>query len=646
MAQTTFTRRRTYTGAALAVLVFAGTFAYLVGGITVSRDGDWPAFHIDEAHKLTETYYYHIAFERRSLNHPAWHQDFYARTNPPVAKYIFGAVLAACGHHITDQSLQDDFERLWQTPDKLRERVPNDMLQTTRRTSALFAALTCMLLFVVAYRISGVAVGLIAPVLLLANPDARLYAQRGLTDTVLWFHLTLIMPATFWATRRLACHWRDQTGTTPGRWVWLLVRTAFVPGLVVALAAGSKLNGALAGIAYTAALVLTAAIHTTPPAPWRRLALAIVLAAITAAAAILVFAAIDPYFHHDPVSRAIDTLHVYRDWMIKQQLEPGGGLFSLRQKVTATAYFSLNSMVLPQYIYLGRLGTWITMLGLAVGLVCIIGRLLLHQSPDADPPSATTATPDQARLDAGTVLCWFIICAAGVTLWLPVAWHRYLIVPCLAIAFVTATGLANLPRGFLALVDACLGVSQGPNRARLVLGFVGTVMIWAPLSFTSWVVEPALLDPTVFPEMAGTTGYRLYVDGVKARPNSPAIRRHLGVVLLKLGRYAEARAQFETALEQLGDDTGGNRAMTVQRCCLLYDLARSRAALGQRFEAIEALNRHVALVERLRDGMASTDPKVRAGYNQVIAHHRQVVARMLQTRSGASRPSSRAQGEP
>ncbi len=117
--------------------MFVASFAALAGGIAVGQGHDKPPFDIDEAHKLAESYYYHLFFEERARQHPDWLNDFFARTNPPVAKYVFGAVLAATGQHVHDRHLQADLAAgLWRTPDLTRQEVPDAMLPVTRRVGA------------------------------------------------------------------------------------------------------------------------------------------------------------------------------------------------------------------------------------------------------------------------------------------------------------------------------------------------------------------------------------------------------------------------------------------------------------------------------------------------------------------------------
>ena len=71
----------------LTVLVFAGSLVFLLSGIRVGAGADTPPFHVDEASKLADTYFYQLFFERRAWDDPAWSADFFARTNPPLAKY-------------------------------------------------------------------------------------------------------------------------------------------------------------------------------------------------------------------------------------------------------------------------------------------------------------------------------------------------------------------------------------------------------------------------------------------------------------------------------------------------------------------------------------------------------------------------------
>jgi len=625
-------------GIVLAVLVFAGSLAYLAGRTRVGTDGgDAPPFHIDEAHKLSETFYYHLFVEKRQWGHPAWTQDFYARTNPPVAKYIFGVVLAAAGYHVHDQQLQDDFERHWRKPKELRRRVPDGMLRVTRGTSTVFAALVCMLLFVIGRRAGGVAAGLIASVLLLANPYFQRIAQRGLTDGVLMFFLLLIVPASLGSVAALRRHWSgDKVGGLIRRLAVLLSAAVLGPALVIALATGSKLNGALTGPIHAVGVVVAVLVGSRSGPAWRRLGLTLLMTCLAVMLAGAIFVAINPWVHDHPVARASGTLTVYDDWMVKQKIDPGGGLFSLHQKITAAGHFALLSPVLPLARCLGQLGTWLTVLGFAVGAVWLMSQCTAW--PRAESQSCENG-PDKAhaRTDLVVISCWLVLCLVVVILWLPVAWHRYLLVPYLAVCLTTGIGLANLPRAVASVADALAGKLSGRARYSVLAGLTTVATLWIGLAFTPWLIVPGLLDPMVFPEARPVGGCQAYAADVDADPDSVVLRRHFGLALLRQKRPKAAAKQFETALALLDRDPPDRPGVAVQRACLLYDLARASAAMGNRPAAAEATRQHVAAVEGLRDGMISADPKVREAFDQVIANRRQWASRVMQTQPNRSK---------
>ncbi len=630
-------RLRPYIGIVLAVLVFAGSLTYLAGGIRVGTGGgDTPPFHIDEAHKLGETFYYHLFVEKRQWDHPAWTEDFYARTNPPVAKYIFGAVLAAAGHHVHDQQLQDDFERHWRSPKALRKRVPDGMLRVTRGTSAVFGALVCMLLFVIGRRAGGVAAGLIASVLLLANPYFQRIAQRGLTDSVLMFFLLLIVPVSLGSVAALRRYWNENSASSLARRVALLMLAMVIgPGLVIALATGSKLNGALTGPTHAVGVVLAVLVGFRSGPAWRRLGLALLVTCLAVILAGAIFVAINPWFHDHAVARATGTLAVYDDWMVKQKIDPGGGLFGLHQKITAAGYFALFSPVLPLARPLGQLGIWLGVLGFVVGAVWLAGQCAAKPRAE-DGAREGGLDKTRARTHRVVIGCWLVLCLVVVIAWLPVAWHRYLLVPYLTVCLTTGIGLANLPRAGKSAADAIAGKLSGRTQYGVLAGSTVVAALWIGLAFTPWLIVPGLLDPTVFPEAHPARGCKAYAADVDAHPDSVLLRRHLGLALLRQKQPKTAAEQFETALGLLDRDRTNRPGEAVQRACLLYDLARASAAMGHRSAAIDAVRRHVAAVEGLRDQMTSADPKVREAFDQVIASRRQWASRATQTRPNRS----------
>jgi len=640
----------------LAPAVFIGSLVFLVGGIRVGGGGDDPPFFIDEAHKLAETYYWHLFFERRDVHHPAWSKDFYARTNPPVAKYIFGAALALGGYHVHDQQLQEDFDRYWRESPLLRTKVPDGMLRISRWTSAVFGSLVCMVLFMIGHRTGGVVTGLIAWGLLITHSAFQYHVRVGLTDSILLFFMVLIVPATMAAVRTLlpwvlgdpAGHdmrLNPGTGRRCSRgWVRLCLHTAVVPGLITGLAAGTKLTGALAGVAYAAGLA-AGVLRAAGGRRWVR-GLGICLLGTVPAMVLAtgVFVGINPTYYTHPLTRAIETMHLCRDWTVKQQLDPGGGLFDLQQKLAAVGHFTLRSGTLPMSQWVGTIGIWLTVWGFTVGVAVLVLRAVCG-GPTGDDPSSSHPAHDDRTVRAGVVLLWVITCIAGIALWLPLVWRRYLLFPYVPICLTTALGWVNSPRVFRRVVDALTRGAPRAERRSAVGEFAVVAVAWYVLTMTSWVIAPELLDPSTAPAVDSHRQEEWYRSALRGgRSDSPALYRNYALVLMRLNRPKEAAAHLQKALDLLARRAGDGAAVTVQRGRVLYDLTRAKLDMGDRLGAMETFGQYVVAVRTLRDTTRSNDPKVRSEYDRTIAEQERWMAWQSRLRPAAPMRSSPVPG--
>lgn len=603
----------------LASFVFVGSLVYLVGRMTVGEGGaDTPRFHIDEAHKAGEAYYYHLFFEQRDVEHSDWTQDFYARTNPPVGKYVFGAALAATGHAVRDHKLQHAFDEHWSNPEQLRKLVPDDVLRTTRRTSAVFGALICTAIFIMGYRTFGTAAGLIAVALLLGNPYFEKHTQQGLTDSILMFHLALIVPVGFWAAGVLRRHWQSIDPPTMGRWATIVAATVIVPGLAIALATASKLNGALTGFAYGGGLVLVSLQRPAATSLWRRLGLGLAVSLLAGILAVMLFVAINPYYHDHTFERLVQTFQTFRDWTLYQQISPGGGAFCLQQKVSVVGHFALRSPYLPLPTYLGTAGMWLTVLGFSSGLVALVGTSLGLSVKAVDQADATS---HQRTTDARMLLAWIAVCVVGITVWLPLAWDRYLLPPYLAIALMTAVGLVVILHALPALLDALTGRLPRPATLRLLLGTATAVALWAPLALTDVVIVSLLVrNPDAWTDP----------DAIDAQGDSAIARHNVAALFWGLGSKKQAARELEKALELLDRRQADETATAVQRGCVLYDLARAYEGLHQPRKAAEALHEHLVILRQLRKQIGDTDDYVEGAFEAMIAERQSKLDQLIQ----------------
>ncbi len=627
-------RLRPYRTIALTLLVFVGSLVYLTGRTTVGQGGDdAPGFHIDEAHKAGEAYYYHLFFEQGDLDHPDWTRDFYARTNPPVGKYVFGAALAASGHPVRNHDIQHAFDAHWSEPERLRTLVPDGVLRTTRRTSAVFGALICAAIFVMAYRTFGTLAGLIAVVLLLGNPYFARYSQRGLTDSILLFHLALIVPVAFWSAGVLRRHWRSDAPTAVRRWLVILAATAIVPGVVIALATASKLNGALAGFAYAAVVILVALQRPSVKPLWRRLGLATAAIALAVVVSVTVFVAINPFFYDDPFGKMVRTLETFRDWTLLQQISPGGGAFTLHQKTSAVGHYGLRSLHLPLATYLGTAGTWLTVLGFSAGVVALVGACL-GLSLETRQDEQTDATRQRRVTDARIVASWVLVCILGITLWLPLTWDRYMLPPYLAVALTTAIGLVALLGALSALPDALAGELPAPMSGALLAGSLATAGLWVVLALTDVVIDPLLLrNPEAWTDP----------DAIDVHGDSAIARHNIAMLLWSMGSKKQAAEGLEKALSLLDHEPPDRTATAVQRSSVLYDLARAYAAMGRPDAAINAFREHLVILRRLRSQIGDTDDYVEGAFDAKIAERQKLLDSLTGARgrpTPATEPSS------
>jgi tetratricopeptide (TPR) repeat protein len=586
----------------LAACAFAASFALLASGIRVSAGGDLPPFDPDEAAKLSDAYFYGLLVERGELRDAAWSEGFYARTTPVVGKLVFGAALASAGESVPDLGLQRSFDALWREPQELRREVPDVWLRTGRIASALFGALAAGALALVAADLGGLVAGAAAPLLLLGHGVFARVSRLALTDSLLLFWLAAAPLALRPALAAVAGAFGVPQG--PRRALALLGRGVLAPALFVALAAGTKPNGALAGAAYAAALA-GAALAGGSRGLGRRLATASAAGLLTAWLALVLLVASNPYLHEEPLRKLAENAAVWRDWMVKQQVDPGGALYGVDQKLALAVHATLRSRELPAARALGGAGTWLALALLGAG-VAVLARRIARAPGD---PGALLA------------LAWALVLAIGTALWIPIVRPKYLLAAYLPVCLLQALGAGAIAR--LALRaraspgDARAAVASGRSATAVAIG-LGAALLLAP---GSPLVDPSLLHPLLVPDSfrgARLAGYR---RAAAAHPDSPVRRYHLAIAYGLRGRYAEGARELEAALAALPPDPEATSAR-VLRADALLGLARYREASGDREGAARALAEHRAAVEALRDAMRSRDPFVRAEFDLALERRR------------------------
>jgi 4-amino-4-deoxy-L-arabinose transferase-like glycosyltransferase len=587
----------------LAALAFVASLAVLATGIHVAGGRDLPAFDPDEAAKLSDAYYYHLLVERGDTSDPVWSRDFYARTTPMVGKLAFGVALALAGQSVPDLSLQRSFDALWREPGALRREVLDGWLRAGRLASAAFGALATVALALAAATLGGPLAGAAAAALLLGHGVFAQVSRLALTDSLLLFWLAAAPLVLGSALRALASAWSGPLD--PRRALSIGGRAVLAPALLVALAAGTKPNGALVGVAYGAALLAAALLDRRGAARGRRLASATLVGGLAAALALALHVASNPGLHEEPLTRLAEGAAVWRDWMLKQQVDPGGALYDTDQKLALAVHATLRSGELPIVRMLGGAGTWLALILLGAGVASLVRRI-------------ARAPGDPAALAAAA---WALALGLGTALWIPIVRPKYLLPAYLPVCLLQALGAAAIARlaarARASPRDARTAVASGRSATAVATGLAAALLL-AP---GSPLVDAGLLHPLLVPDSFRGARLAGYQRSAAARPDSAVRRYHLGIAHGLRGRYADGAREFEAALAALPPDPEEAGAR-VLRADLLLGLARYREALGESEASARALGEHLALIQALRDSMRSRDPFVRAEFDLVLEMRR------------------------
>jgi hypothetical protein len=210
-----------------------------------------------------------------------------------------------------------------------------------------------------------------------------------------------------------------------------------------------------------------------------------------------------------------------------------------------------------------------------------------------------------------------------MTLWLPLAWTRYLLAPYAAVSLVTAVGLARLPFDLWTVARSLRPATPASffaSRGGIAAAVIATAVVWLGLTSTSWVIAPELLSPdapTVNDSREQRERHRAALR--RATGDSIVLTHNRATLLAREQRFAEAAALLELVVDRAAREEGNATARDVRRSVALAELARLRMATGDRVGAEQALRLRVEAVRALRDGMRSTDPEVRSSYDELIA---------------------------
>ena len=381
---------------------------------------DDPAF-VDEYAYITQSYYADY-FARGDRDDPAW-VEFPAYDLVPLPKYLIGLSLRVAGEPRPGAAAA----QMWYANTHSTYGTPRT-LTAARVPSLALGALGCAALAAIGTMAFDLRVGLAAGLLLMINPLYALHAHRAMSEAPceasLLVALALALPA-----------WRRAFADRPFGWAILALLAG--AGAAAGLSVLAKFNGFLALMTIAAWAALAWAIPRGAGWGWLWFVLGAALAAATAAA---VFVILNPYMTARPsANRTVDgeriaALNAWERFRLlvdhrrtmsagQQEAFPHNALTTIpeRAKVVAVQGFGRFGPFGPaksdstvRYDLDQDRGAfaWLP-LGLAgLGYAIAYGRAQLRRR---EAPSAWA------------VAAWALIALGVVTLYLPMAWDRYLL---------------------------------------------------------------------------------------------------------------------------------------------------------------------------------------------------------------------------
>lgn len=593
--------------AALACLLF-------VIAIVVLERQPADRFHVDEAHKISESHYFH-RLQQGEFRHPEWQSDFYARINPPIGKYLMGALMQVQGEAEQDGHLQDLFEQHWQQPEVLQSHIRPAELVAARRSVMLFAAGCVVLMYLTGRLIASRWAGVIAALLLLGHPMFVRYGSLALTDVLLFFFMSAIVPLLICILSATTTNSTDIVNQSRSS-LWRNPFTEILlPTLLLLGAAGTKLNGGLASLLWIAAAASVGWL-TSSGSIARRLFRTATLSLIPPMAALGLFIALNPTLHDHPIDSLLAMPRIYGDWMIKQAIAPGEAVTSYSRTWSET-FFHVTfreerrlhpfSLTFPMSLLLS---------------LALIGALSLFWNLWS---SIRRGKVDVASLVA---VLWMSIYGIGIFGWVPVDWDRYFL-PLIPLQSVLAgVGLCRIvTAGRLALLTA-KGRSDADVREQFRAASVFIVTSLAASLIVPGVTDLSMVSPSTLLEhgVASQPVRNCMQRGAERHPNDPVRLMHLAEYLKSTG-VPQAALPYARAAEAKFPASASLRT-DAMHAAFEYKLADLEASSGNDEAARQLLVKNVARISDIESRLTARDPKITAEFESLLSERKAIIQQL------------------
>ncbi|MFZ3104901.1 MAG: phospholipid carrier-dependent glycosyltransferase [Smithella sp.] len=563
------------------------------------KDSQSLKFDIDEVHKIAETYYYNLFFVKHDFKNSDWNEDFYARTNPPAAKYIMGAYLGWHGQVVQSLSLQQKFEQYWKDPQYLFQQIPTSMLINARTLVVIFSGLTLIAVYLIGRFSGSIPVAILSALLLLCNPTFKDYSSLALTDIILMFFMTIMVLVTLSAMKMF---WTRPTKTT--RLIRTLKITAMIiiPVIVIVAATGTKLNGALTAVLFITAMLCGCVIRNVLYKNGQcviSIGRLILIISSVMSLAVIIFIAFNPYLYESPFTKMFSMPRVYNDWMIKQAIDPGLPLWSGVQKITAIGFFNFT---LPQdFFYKTGIPFLLSIffIGIVNIIICLIRALFNHQFP----------------VWYVTIILWVIVYSIGIGAWVPLIRDRYFLPLAPLIAVITGYGFVVIMRSFWNILKRQV-LSKEQKRILFFdsTGFAFSII----MTFFVWnnIMDSSVLPPYLCLNKNENIPSMYEKAWVKNASNPLRIIYTADAKLISHD-LAGACLLYEKAINLFQSQPPLAMNMTMEAIAQ-YNLAQAYLKLSRFKDAEMMMEDHISTIRKIEYSLQTKDKKVISEFNRTI----------------------------
>jgi hypothetical protein len=320
----------------LADLLVGGAL-FVVAATVFLHAAETVPFHGDESEWISAGRYFRFVFLERDLTSEVWRPSWLNRDQPPLGRYVVGAIVWASGTDPDQANRTYAWERDYDT--NVREgRVPTaSILMPVRRTMAVVGAISIVLLFVAGRIAGGTVVGAVAGLVSTASPLLQSYFVQARTEALLACFSALALVALLAFARRY-----QQDGAIS--WVGWSV------GPALGLALATKLTAALAivGACAYGAVVALARIGKAPREAFRIAGWSVATGLLAA----VIWVGVNPFLWPDPAGRTWSMLTQQQSIMVQQGAEFGNPVdLALPGRILLTVQRSFVENSTPAFDY-------------------------------------------------------------------------------------------------------------------------------------------------------------------------------------------------------------------------------------------------------------------------------------------------------